>query len=331
MHYIEDVLKNGFEQTTIEQADDYEGKVIATLIRKRNAVDSSRAVLCVHGFNDYFFQTIIAEQFLEKGYHFYALDLRKYGRSILKNQLQNNIRDLAEYYQDIDRALEIIKEEGSEQLCLFGHSTGGLLITLYAADRKGAEQFDALICNSPFFDFNVSWIQKNTMIPFVSFLGRINPNLKLPVGFSRFYGKSLHKDAYGEWDYDLQWKPHKAPSINAGWINAIHKGHLRIATGLTIQKPILVLHAAKSVYLSKWSDKIFEGDVILNVEDIIQGTKNIVAATKMRIAFEKGIHDLVLSKKEVRKQLFASIFEWLNEIGIADKAMNGTAGKKVSS
>lgn len=35
--------------------EDYEGKVIATLVRRLSASGSGRAVLYIHGFNDYFF------------------------------------------------------------------------------------------------------------------------------------------------------------------------------------------------------------------------------------------------------------------------------------
>ncbi len=55
IRYKEDILQEGFEQTTIHQPDDYEGKVIATLIRKRKKTTTSKAVLYVHGFSDYFF------------------------------------------------------------------------------------------------------------------------------------------------------------------------------------------------------------------------------------------------------------------------------------
>lgn len=313
MKYIEDVLKNGFEQTTILQPDDYEGKVTTTLIRKINTAPSTKAILCIHGFNDYFFQEIIADEFLKKGYHFYALDLRKYGRSILQNHKPNNVRDLTEYYEDIDNALAIIEEEGNKQIVLFGHSTGGLLITLYASDRKGNERFDALICNSPFYDFNVPWILKKTAIPIVSILGRWNPNISLPVGFSKFYGKSLHKNDFGEWDYNLQWKPHIAPSINTGWINAIHQGHLKIAKGVSINKPILILHSSISVYPSKWSEEMFEGDAILNVDDITEKAKFVDSPHKEVLGFGGAIHDLVLSKKPTRNLVFDSVFEWLDK------------------
>jgi alpha-beta hydrolase superfamily lysophospholipase len=313
INYKEDILKNGFEQSVITQLDDYEGAVAITLIRKLNLIKSGKAILCIHGFNDYFFQEIIADEFLKRDYNFYALDLRKYGRSILQNQKPNNVRHLSEYYEDIDQALAVIKEEGNSEVVLYGHSTGGLLITLYAAVRKEEALFSVLVCNSPFYEFNVPWIQKKTVIPVLSFLGRQNPNLDLPIGFSKFYGKSLHKSDYGEWDYNLQWKPHSAPSINAGWINAIHDGHLEISKGISITKPILILHSEHSVYPSNWSEEMFEGDAILNVKDIIKKSKSIKSPSKKVVGFKGAMHDLVLSKLPVRNLVFETIFEWLDE------------------
>jgi alpha-beta hydrolase superfamily lysophospholipase len=313
VQYVEDVLKNGFEQTTIIQPNDYEGKVTTTLIRKLNSKPSGKAILCIHGFNDYFFQVVIAEEFLKQGYHFYALDLRKYGRSQLPNHISNNVRNLSEYYEDIDSALMIIKEEGNQKIVLYGHSTGGLIVTLYASDRKGRELFDVLVCNSPFYDFNVPWIQKKTVVPIFSFLGRLYPNVSLPVGFSKFYGKSLHKDDFGEWDYNLSWKPHVAPSINAGWLNAIHQGHLKIASGVAINKPILILHSRKSVYPKEWSEEMFEGDAILNVADIKEKSRRVKAPIKEVVKVDGAIHDVVLSRKPVRDTVFETIFEWLNK------------------
>lgn len=313
IHYTEDVLKNGFEQTTILQPDDYEGKVTATLIRKRSRALTGKAILYIHGFNDYFFQTIIADEFLKAGYQFYALDLRKYGRSVLENHKPNNVRNLSEYFEDIDSALAIIESEECNKIVLCGHSTGGLIITLYAAERKGKERFDALVCNSPFYDFNVPIIQKKTVIPILSFMGRVSPNISLPIGFSKFYGKSLHKSEFGEWDYNLKWKPHAAPSINAGWVNAINNGHLKIANGVSIGKPILIMHSSISVYPIKWSEEMFDGDAILNVNDIVEKSKLINSPHKEVIGFDRSIHDLVLSRKLTRDLVFKTIFEWLDK------------------
>ena len=131
--YQADILGPDYQQLVLEFPDDYEGKVIATLVRKRAAQTSTKAVLYIHGFIDYFFQTEMADQFNQHGFDFYALDLRKYGRSRLGHQQLYNVRDLREYDAEISKALEVIQAEGHEAVLLSGHSTGGLICTLYAA------------------------------------------------------------------------------------------------------------------------------------------------------------------------------------------------------
>ena len=76
--YQTDILGENYQQLILDFADDYDGKVIATLVRKKAAQATKKAVLYIHGFSDYFFQTEMAEQFNQHGYDFYALDLRKY-------------------------------------------------------------------------------------------------------------------------------------------------------------------------------------------------------------------------------------------------------------
>jgi alpha-beta hydrolase superfamily lysophospholipase len=311
--YIEDVLKDGFEQTMIFQPNDYEGKVVITLVRKQTKTPSSKAVLYVHGFNDYFFQNEMAEEFLAQGYNFYAVDLRKYGRSKLPNHKLNNMRDLVEYYSDLDVVLSILKEEGNQKILLSGHSTGGLLITLYAAERIGNELFDFLFCNSPFFDMNLPFFQKKVGIPILACLGRFFPDFTIPGGFSEFYGKSLCKNDFGEWDYNLTWKPHKAPVLNLGWINAIYQGHSKIASGIVIGKPILIMHSNTSVYPEKWSEALFDGDAILNVKDILEKAKLIKAPENKIIGIDGAMHDIILSKKTVRSKVYQIVFDWLGK------------------
>ena len=82
--WIEDVLGDGYEQQALELGDDPdgEGQVVGTLVRRRRRGETPRAVLYVHGFTDYFFQTELADFYTERGFAFFALDLRKCGRSL---------------------------------------------------------------------------------------------------------------------------------------------------------------------------------------------------------------------------------------------------------
>jgi len=94
---------------------------VGTLLRKV-PTGSSRAVLYLHGWNDYFFQTHLADYVAELGFDFYALDLRRYGRSLRNGHLRGFIADLDEYTAELDAASDVIGAEHSS-LVLMGHST----------------------------------------------------------------------------------------------------------------------------------------------------------------------------------------------------------------
>jgi hypothetical protein len=63
--------------------------------------------------------------------------------------------------------------------------------------------------------------------------------IRLPdLGFN---ARALHVSLGGEWDYNLQLKSKPGPPIRTGWLRAILLGHQRVAAGLGIGVPILVL------------------------------------------------------------------------------------------
>ncbi len=82
----QDILGDNFQMRYVDQGKDYCGNVRSTIIRNRPVVPSRRGILYVHGYNDYFFQKEMAERFVDSCINFYAVDLRKYGRSIMPGQ-----------------------------------------------------------------------------------------------------------------------------------------------------------------------------------------------------------------------------------------------------
>src|SRR5205085_9435304 len=97
-------------------------------------------------------QAHMAERFEAEGWSFYALDLRKHGRSMLPGQHPCFCKRVDEYFPDITRAIGIIGKEIDGPLILAGHSTGGLVASLYAAAGEGRSSIAALWLNSPFFE-----------------------------------------------------------------------------------------------------------------------------------------------------------------------------------
>jgi len=309
LEYKSDVLGDTFEQATILQPDDYEGNVTCTLV-KRKSGQSKIGVLYIHGFSDYFFQTEMADKFSKKGFAFYALDLRKYGRSHSENQKICNVRNLNEYFADIDTALSIMHQEGVEKILLSGHSTGGLIVSLYANQRIGKELFDAIYLNSPFFDMNLNPILKKVVLPLVVKKGNKSPNKIMKGGLSPWYGMSIYYKDKGEWQYNLAWKPHNAPAVNYGWLKAIYDGQRQIHKGIKLSKPTLVMYSNNSVYNKNWTDEMLTGDAVLNVKDIEKYAKKIDGNVQIQ-SIEDGMHDLILSKKSVREEVYFKLFQWL--------------------
>src|SRR5688572_14921927 len=151
-----DVLGEPWTAETIHFPPDEEGPVVATLVSRKAPEPTGKAVLYVHGFCDYFFQTDFAQWWLDRGYDFYALDLRKYGRSLLPHQLPNYVTDLSEHYAEIDAAWHrITVRDGHDEVVVSAHSTGGLTCSLWA-DLRRPPELKALVLNSPWLDLQGS-------------------------------------------------------------------------------------------------------------------------------------------------------------------------------
>ena len=109
---------------------------MATLVhRPARRADRGKAVLHVHGFADYFFQTAAADFWVARGYDFYALDLRKYGRSLLPHQTPNYVTDLRDVLRGARPGARAGHREEHDHVVLSAHSTGGLTVPLWLHDR----------------------------------------------------------------------------------------------------------------------------------------------------------------------------------------------------
>jgi alpha-beta hydrolase superfamily lysophospholipase len=307
-----DVLGPPYERHTIDLGSDDEGPLVATLVRRRAEQPTRRAVLYVHGFTDYFFQTHLADFFAERGWDFYALDLRKYGRSLLPHQTPNFARSLTDYYPELDEAARLIREQdGHDQLLVAGHSTGGLITSLWAHSRQGSGLVDGLFLNSPFFDFNVPWLVRRPLMAAVLGVSSRTPYRRIPMAGLGLYGQSLHSDHRGEWTYDLAWKPVLGFPVTTGWLRAIRRGQTRLRAGLAIDAPVLVACSTRTFRGKDWHDDVRTSDAVLDVEHIVRWAPRL--GPRVTIArFDGGVHDLTLSGKDVRVEVFRELGRWVD-------------------
>jgi alpha-beta hydrolase superfamily lysophospholipase len=140
-----DILGPGYSQHELELGvdPDGEGTIAAVLVRRDPAADevARGAVLYVHGFSDYFFQTELADAFAAQGLAFYALDLRKCGRARRPGQTAHYVSDLALYDDELERALAIIAAaHPGLPVIIAAHSTGGLITPLWLDRRRARGQ-----------------------------------------------------------------------------------------------------------------------------------------------------------------------------------------------
>jgi alpha-beta hydrolase superfamily lysophospholipase len=323
-----DDLGSAFEQLTLALGSDAEGEVVATLVRyvpeparhslfarlsrKPQPHAEKTDVLYVHGWSDYFFQAHLAEYWRRQGARFYALDLRKYGRSLRDGQSPGYVDNLETYDADIEAALTAMghgrRSADGRKLVLMGHSTGGLILSLWLA--RNQERADALILNSPWLEYQLTSTLRQVVEPVVGLQAKVAPRSRQVNPDLGFYNRTISKKRGGEWEFNEQWRPEKAFPVRTAWLKAVLAGHTKVAAGLGIKVPILTLLSDRSMLTGRWSEKMREADIVIDVETTaVRAPKLGRRVTVIRIPH--AMHDIVLSNKRARSTAFLEITRWI--------------------
>ncbi len=301
-------LKDDYTSQNIKLNSDYEGEVKAVLTASKYNTGGRKSVLYLHGYVDYFFHPHLGEKFIQNNYDFFALDLRKHGRSLMKHQHPNYCKNLEEYFEEISIAIRKIKS-GVNPVFLLAHSTGCLTASCYMKFGEERDLIDGLILNSPFLDFNQPKIEKLISKFLARLISKFSNYAKIEGALSPVYAQSVHKDHYGEWEFNLDWKPIKGFPTYFKWIDAIARAQKRLEKS-NIQVPTLVMHSSGSVKTKKYSKEVMTNDIVLNIEDIKRvGKKLGDKVTMMQI--DNAQHDIFLSPKPVRDIGFDVMLSWL--------------------
>ena len=298
-------------------------QVHTTLIHHVGNPNATKAILYVHGYTDYFFQTGLAEYFVKLGYRFYAVDLQGYGRSIRPSTPPNWCESIEQYGQDLDIALATIKEDGVDQVVILGHSTGGLVVSTYLAQpyappereshySKTFPEVVGLMLNSPFLALPFP----PAVLNWVSWPVRILVSL-LPFSYLRakkinIYSKSLHTVYGGEWDYRLDWKPSQGFDLSFHWLREVILAQRNLANQ-RLDIPTLMCHSEISTIGKLSVEETQQGDGVLDVDSMQQAAQKTFAnLTKVSIA--KGFHDLYLSHPPAREAYLSAMTNWLENL-----------------
>ena len=347
--WVPDILGKPFEQLTLPLGlAGQHGELVATLVRSiPNPVTTAFAplrdvdVLYVHGWSDYFFQRELAEFWTRRGARFHALDLRRYGRSLRDGQSPGYIDSLDDYDVDIEAALRAMGHHAvtadtsgagrigasshepdrpprrrGRRLVLMGHSTGGLTLTLWADRHRG--RADALVLNSPWLELQLGPLGRQALAPLVDMRARLDPRGTQPAVDFGFYTRA--QDEIGtlpHGDHRALWRPDRGFPTAPGWLSAVMAGHRRVAAGIDVGCPAMVLLSTASTAPLSWRESMTSTDSVLVVDDIARAATRIGGlVTIARIG--GAIHDVFLSRDEPRKRAYDALDRWVTGYAVPD-------------
>jgi len=336
--WVPDVLP-GYWQRTFPLGSDPagEGDIVATLIRRGEPTGAGHAVLAVHGYTDYFFNTALADHFADRGFAFYALDMQKCGRSRRDGQTPHFITDLAHYDTELDHALSAIREQAPPgrpvKVLVYGHSSGGLIVPLWL-DRLRRRNPTAhagvggLVLNSPFLDLRGPVVLRLSVTSaLIAGLSRVRSKGVIRGPSEGGYGTTLHRDYHGEFDYNLQWKPLGGFPITLGWLHAIRRGQARLHRGLDVGVPNLILRSDHTVRETADPASMQSGDAVLDVTQIARWAGCIGNRTVI-VPVPDAKHDVFLSLAQPREMAYRQLDLWLDDYLSSDNSdASASSGK----
>jgi len=284
----------------------------------QNNVSLRGIVLYVHGYNDYFFQKELAEKADSAGFAFFAIDLHYCGRSYVSDEPHADMHNVKEFYAELDVAVELSKKiavddyEEAEHIpyIIIGHSQGGLISSLYVNDRS-EENFAALVLNSPFLDMNFNWFLRKIGLPILSDLALFFPDFSVGSTGDPNYAYSLLKSEKGEWEYNEDVKKSTRPEMFLHWFRAIMNAQKRVHSKLDIKSPVLVMRSGCTIVGEEWTDDYLRCDGVLNVDHIEEWAPELGEKVTTR-TITGGLHDLYLSRKDVRDNAYRETFEFID-------------------
>ena len=321
MEWQDDILGPGFESSAFDAVGGDGVRRRATLVRftpteVRNAPNPRpaaprRAVLFLHGWSDYFFNVELARFWDAEGFEFFALDMHNHGRSLQPGVHGGYVADLGNYDAEIGTAVSMIAESGhggSVQLTLMGHSTGGLVAALWASRNPRAVSH--LVLNSPWLEMHRGALVRRAAWTMVKPIARLRPEAVLRLPERGFYWRSISSSAEGEWILNDAYRPPLAFPVRAAWLSAVLAGQARVARGLDIEVPVLVLLSAASENGMVWNEEMRRTDAVLDVNVIAARATSLGRSVTVE-RIDGALHDVFLSSPDVRADAYGRLARWI--------------------
>jgi alpha-beta hydrolase superfamily lysophospholipase len=331
MEWQSDILGADFESCAFDARGSDGVTRTATLVRFVPRKDGTqavpagrrRAVMFLHGWSDYFFNAELARFWDGQGFEFFALDMHNHGRSLQPDTHGGYVADLENYDAEIGAAIGMISASGPQAplaLALMGHSTGGLVAALWVSRNPGV--VSQLVLNSPWLEMHGSSLVRRAAWAMVEPLARLRPEAVLRLPERGFYWRSISSSAEGEWSLDDNYRPPMAFPVRAAWLSAVLAGHAKVARGLGIDIPILVLISGASENGMIWTEAMRRTDAVLDVNVIATRALSLGRSVAVE-RIDGALHDVFLSRAEVRADAYRRLARWVHGYAAADGAFDG--------
>lgn len=295
------------------------GKIDLHVLTKINGND--KVLIWIDGLNASFLHYHVTSKL--PNLDIITVDLRRCGRSKNDDTLPHYCSNFKEYFEELDMIIEEFNCAQYKEIILYGHSTGGLIVTLYANYRQkminNKLQF-RVILNSPFFEIHnpgqpyllfilkyiIYYISKY-IIYYLDRYFKLNLYLIKLVrgGTINSYVLAKNRNYYVN---GLLSFARDIPLTLGFLTNVIRYQSLLRRNKIQIKYPLLVLHSDKTGENDMLTKCDCISDTVLNIEHIKKYSAIISCSDDIRIIEVKnGCHDVFLSTKEVTDKVIKVI------------------------
>jgi Serine aminopeptidase, S33 len=131
----------------------------AAVLRRRSARPSRRGVVYVHCPGDMFVRDELVVWFTDRGFHFYAADLREDRGPGEPGRDGNRVaEDLTRHFSCLDAAVAHVREaDAIDTVVMCAHGTAALVCALWCHARRAGQPADALVLATPELRRGKSW------------------------------------------------------------------------------------------------------------------------------------------------------------------------------
>lgn len=286
--------------------------VVRTLVRRVDQPAQPRGIaLHVHGRNDYFFQTHVADALVADGLAFYAVDMRRAGRSLQPTDIPHHFTSIGELGEDITAAVDAaVADAGDHPVIVHSHSTGALGAAVWAND-VGHANLAGVILNSPLFGLRLkSW--KAVGVELTPIIGAVAPTFVMDPAPTVYTKRLLAADG-GGWVFDTDWKKPEGEPATAGWLGATVSARRRVARGLGIKVPVLLAHADSTGPDKVDNPRVDSQDTVVDVDPMRKYGPGLGPDVSM-LEVRGAMHDVSLSAPGPRQVYLDAVGAWLDRI-----------------